>query len=56
MALDVEGVVDGGMDREEFLRRADEVAPENGTTGLVGRSLLQMTWNGAEHDESETED
>jgi hypothetical protein len=33
-----------------------EVAPGNGTTGLVGRSLLRMAWNGAEHDEGEAED
>jgi hypothetical protein len=34
----------------------DEVAPDFGTTGLVGESLLRMHRNGAEHDEDETED
>jgi hypothetical protein len=33
-----------------------EVAPDFGTTGLVGGSLLRMALNGAEHDEDETED
>lgn len=31
-----------------------EVAPENGTTGFVGRSLLRMTRNGANQEEDET--
>jgi hypothetical protein len=31
-------------------------APDFGTTGLVGGSLLRMVLNGAEHDEDETED
>ena len=50
----------GGGFLEDLMKTIEwsafEVAPGNGTTGLVGRSLLQMTWNGAEHDESKTED
>ena len=33
-----------------------EVAPDFGTSGLVGRSLLRMRQDGAEDDEDETED
>lgn len=33
-----------------------EVAPDFGTGGVVGGSLLRMAWNGAEDDEDETED
>jgi hypothetical protein len=32
-----------------------EVAPDFGTSGLVGRSLLRMVLDGAENDEDETE-
>ena len=36
--------------------RIGEVAPDFGTSGLVGRSLLRMRQDGAEDDEDETED
>ena len=33
-----------------------EVAPDFGTIGLVGKSLLRMALNGAAHDQNETQD
>ena len=48
-----------GREFLSFLReieRTGEVAPDFGTSGLVGRSLLRMRQDGAEDDEDETED
>ena len=39
-----------------ILNEKSEVAPDFGTSGLVGRSLLRMRQDGAEDDEDETED
>ena len=38
------------------LKGLSEVAPDFGTSGLVGRSLLRMGQDGAADDEDETED
>ena len=38
-----------------FERFDSEVAPDFGTSGLVGRSVLRMVLDGAENDEDETE-
>jgi hypothetical protein len=47
--LNIPGV--RGVDWEQ-----DEVAPDFGTSGIVGRSLLRMGQDGAADDEDETED
>ena len=39
-----------------MMARHDEVAPDFGTSGIAGRSLLGMGQDGAADDEDETED
>ena len=50
------GVADEILQRNALTPETPEVAPDFGTSGLVGRSLLRMRQDGAEDDEDETED
>ena len=49
----------GALALNDYARASDpfsEVAPDFGTSGIVGRSLLRIGQDGAADDEDETED